>query len=109
MDNTILMYIDPSTMTDLAILSEIGSRLESLRLSRNITQKEMSQNTGLSVDAIRAMEKGKGKLQSLIALLRELDALDTLDSFIPPMEPDPVSIAQMHGKVRQRARRKLND
>lgn len=108
LDNSFLMMLDYLTMTDAAILNELGSRLESLRLNINITQRELSNSSGLSIDVIRELERGKGKLQSLIVFLRELQALDELDNFIPPMGPDPVSIARMQGKVRQRARSKKN-
>jgi transcriptional regulator with XRE-family HTH domain len=101
------MNIDSLTMTDAVILSEIGNRLEQLRLGKNLRQKDLSELTGLSVETIRAFEKGKGKLQSLVVLLRGLQALDELDGFIPPAELDPVAIAEMQGKKRQRARRTL--
>jgi len=101
------MNIDSLTMTDAAILSEIGNRLEQLRLGKNLRQKDLSELTGLSVETIRAFEKGKGKLQSLVVLLRGLQALAELDGFIPPAELDPVAIAEMQGKKRQRARRTL--
>ena len=100
------MNIDPLTMTDTAILQEIGTRMARLRLHKNLRQSDLSEVAGLSIDTIRALEKGKGKLDSIIAVLRGLQALDQLDNFIPPEEIDPISLAEMQGKVRQRAHRK---
>jgi len=99
------MNIDPLSMTDAAILQEIGNRIEHLRLNKNLRQSDLCEATGLSIDTIRALEKGKGKLGTIVTVLRSLQALDQLDSFIPPQEIDPIALAEMQGKMRQRARR----
>jgi hypothetical protein len=39
----------------------------------------------------------------MIAILRELDALDNLDAFLPDPGISPLQIAKMQGKKRQRA------
>jgi len=99
------MNIDPLSMTNAVILQEIGNRIERLRLNKNLRQSDVCEVTGLSIDTIRALEKGKAKLDTVIAVLRTLEALDQLDSFIPPQEIDPIALAKMQGKMRQRARR----
>jgi len=91
------------TLTDKAIEEELGARLKSLRLRKNLTQKELAELTVLSLNTIKALELGRGKLASLIAVLRELGALDQLGQFIPELTISPLQIAKMQGKVRQRA------
>lgn len=98
------MNIDCLTMTDAAILNELGARIASLRLQTNLRQIDVSEQSGLSLDTIKRLEKGQGKLSSLVSVLRVLHALGALDNFIPPVSLDPISIAKMKGKVRQRGR-----
>ena len=90
-------------MTDKGIGAEIGSRIRSLRLRKNLTQQQVADRTALSVNAIKAIESGKGKLLNLIAVLRELDALFALDNFIPETAVSPIQLARQQGKKRHRA------
>ena len=98
------MNIDCLTMTDAAILKELGIRIASLRLQKNLRQIDVSKQSGLSLDTVKRLEKGQGKLSSLVSVLRALNALYVLNNFIPPVSLDPISIAKMKGKVRQRGR-----
>ncbi len=99
------MSVDPFSMADKAILVEIGSRIATARLNQNITQESMAERTGVSVETIRRMEKnGSGKVSTLVAILRELQALDQLELMLPEDTIDPIALAEMQGKTRQRAR-----
>ncbi len=95
--------MDYYSMTDKGIGAEIGSRVRSLRLRRNLTQQQVGDRAALSLNAIKSLESGKGKLLTLIAVLRELGALDTLDSFIPEPSISPLQLARQQGKKRRRA------
>ncbi|MBC2712113.1 MAG: helix-turn-helix transcriptional regulator [Desulfosarcina sp.] len=95
--------MDFYSMTDMGIEAEIGSRIRSLRLRKNQTQQQVSDATALSLNTIKALESGKGKLSTLIAVLRELGALDALDRFIPEITISPLQIARQKGKQRKRA------
>jgi len=95
--------MDFYSMTDKGIAAEIGGRLRSLRLRRNLTQQQLSEATMLSLNTIKSLESGKGKVSSLIAVLRELGAVDALDGFIPEAQVSPLQLAKSQGKKRQRA------
>lgn len=99
--------MDYYSLTDSAIESEIGDRLKALRLRRNITQKALANATGLSVTAIKGIEAGGGRLSTLIAVLRELKALDQLEHFIPEITVSPLQLARSKGVQRQRATGRL--
>jgi transcriptional regulator with XRE-family HTH domain len=90
-------------MTDKGVGEEIGRRIKSLRLRKNLTQQELARAAALSLNAIKAVESGKGKLLTLIAVLRELGALDALDQFIPDLPVSPLRLAKQQGKNRRRA------
>lgn len=95
--------MDFFSMTDKGIGVEIGHRIRALRLRRNLTQQQVADMAALSLNAIKSLESGKGKLSTLIAILRELGALDALDNFIPEPTISPIQLARQQGKKRQRA------
>lgn len=90
-------------MSDKAIEAELGARIKAWRLRLNLTQQQLSDATALSLNVIKSLEAGKGKLSSLIAVLREFRLLDDLDSFIRAPGISPLQLAKQQGKVRQRA------
>ena len=95
--------MDFYTLSDKAIQKELGRRIKTLRLRKNITQKELSEATTLSLNSIKSIETGSSKLSTLIAVLRELEALDHLDKFIPEISVSPMQLAKMQGRRRKRA------
>ena len=95
--------MDFYSMTDKGVISELGSRIRSLRLRKNLTQQQLSEATALSLNTIKSLESGKGKLITLIAVLRELGSLHGLDSFIPEVTISPLQLVKEKGKKRKRA------
>ena len=98
-----MTVIDYYTASDSTILESLGERLKDLRLRKNITQAALAERALLSIGTIKSLEAGKGKLSSLVAVLRELGALDQLDGFIPPVTISPLQMAD--AAPRQSAKR----
>jgi len=91
-------------LSDHAIEQEIGRRIKALRLRQNISQQTLASAACTHRNVISSLENGKGStLGTLIAVLRELDALAELDAFIPEVELSPIEILKRQGKQRQRA------
>lgn len=102
---------DYYTVSDSTILKELGKRVRSLRLRKGITQEELGQRILLAVGTIKSLEAGKGKLSTLVAVMRELGVLEQLDQFIPPISISPLGMAKDKGRLpieRKRARRTLH-
>ncbi|MBI3560351.1 MAG: helix-turn-helix transcriptional regulator [Gammaproteobacteria bacterium] len=95
--------MDLYSLSDTRLEQELGHRLKALRLRKNITQSTLAQATGLSLNAIKALESGRSKLSTLVAVLRELRALEQLDNFIPQVSISPLQLAKAQGRARQRA------
>lgn len=95
--------MDYYSMSDKAIAAELGNRIKTRRLRRNLTQQTLAEACALSLNSIKALETGKGKLATLIAALRELQSLEGLDSLIPEINVSPLQLAKHKGKQRQRA------
>ncbi|VAW51214.1 hypothetical protein MNBD_GAMMA06-2172 [hydrothermal vent metagenome] len=100
-----------NAMTDEAIGIELGNRIKALRLRKDITQQELADATTYSRKAIQSLESGKAKLTTVIAVLRHLGQLGTLDAFIPETPTSPIELAKMKNNERQRGSglRGLND
>jgi len=70
-----------SFLTEQEILEEMGKRLKRIRLQHNLTQKEMSEEVGLSVSTISLIEQGKSTTtESLIRILSRLNRIKDLES-----------------------------
>lgn len=91
--------------SDPAILARLGERLRRHRLLRNITQQELARRTLLSIGTIKALEAGRGKLQTLVAVMRELELLHELETFLRPPAVSPLELAD-NKQPRQRARKR---
>ena len=90
--------------TDEAILAELGARLSSVRLSRNLTQAELAHDAGVSKRTVERIEAGQStQLTSFIRILRTLDLLDGLELSLPAPQPGPMDLLRRSGKAPQRA------
>ncbi|MFD2645334.1 DNA-binding protein [Pseudomonas japonica] len=91
------------SMSDQAIAELIGSRVEAVRLKKNVPLELVAHEAGISRQTLRNVLKGKGTLLNLIAVLRVIDELDRLVSLTEDVRPSPLQMARMAGKQRLRA------
>lgn len=67
--------------TEKEIIDQIGQRLKQIRLQHNLTQKQLSHDTGLSVSTISLIEQGNStSLESLIRILIRLNRIKDFES-----------------------------
>ncbi len=91
-------------MSDKAIIKEIGRRVKRKRLESNLTQQDVADLAGISRPTVSDLERGNPfEILTLIQVLRVLDALDEIDSFLPDPGISPLQLAKLRGKERQRA------
>lgn len=78
------------------IEQELGKRLKHKRLDLNLSQMDVATRSGLSRRTITAIENGEGStLTTLIGLLRALNALDTLEEFLPDPGISPLALVRL--------------
>lgn len=93
-----------SLLTDTAVVEELGQRLRQTRLGRNLTQRQLAEEAGVSIATIRNLEDGRPtQLVTLIRVLRVLGLLDGLDRSVPAPAPSPIEQLRRRGRQRQRA------
>ena len=99
-DNVMTIY----GMSDIAIIKELGRRVKRKRLDVNMTQQEVAELAGIDRTTMSDLERGKlFGILTLIKVLRALQALETIDSFLPDPGISPLQLARMRGRERQRA------
>lgn len=82
----------------------LGERLRQLRLRADVTQDALAAKAGISVRALRALEKGEGSsLITLVRVLKALGAASGLDAIAPEPTISPMALLE-RGKAPQRAR-----
>jgi transcriptional regulator with XRE-family HTH domain len=93
-----------SAMADPAIIKEICHSLKQMRLSKNMTQAELAEMSGLNRVTISKMETGRtATLLTVVQVLRALDKLDILDIFREELRISPLQLLKLQEKRRQRA------
>ena len=96
-------------MSDPAIVQEIGTQLKRFRLKANMTQQELADRAGLFRSTISEIENGRiGSVLSLIQMLRGLNQLEVLQSFVLKDEISPLMVAEQQAKYRKRASHRKN-
>lgn len=91
------------TLSDHVVAAALGRRLRALRLRKNRTQEVVAERTALSVRTIQSLEAGRGKLENLIAVLRDLGALEALEAFLPEPSESPMAAIARQPRARRRA------
>lgn len=112
----IIMY-DLSTSdlygkSDNDIVVELGRRFRNYRIALHLTQKDIAEQTGLSVMTIVRFEKGEGfsiRLNNFVGLMRAIEHLEGISESIPDI-PESLYDRQTDTKnSNRRVRRKRNE
>ena len=84
----------------------LGEDIKTLRLQKNITRETLCERAGISVNALRNLEGGKGAtLKTLVRVLKALGRESWLDSIAPRTSINPLHLTKTN-ESRQRASRK---
>lgn len=86
----------------------LGERIKAIRLKKNITQKALSKQAGLSVNAVQGAERGECKLSTFVAIMVALDQKHRIQDLVPEALPSPIQITSS-GSTRVRARQKPSE
>ena len=88
------------------IIRILGERFKEYRLSVRLTQKELSEKTGISHKTISMFESGRGRnitMQNFLTLLRAVGMLQNVEELLPELPGSPYLIqSQLKRKSRIR-------
>lgn len=93
------------SLTDEALLKELGARLARARLERNLTQEALAQEAGVSKRTVERLESGAvaTQLSGFLRVCRVLGFVDALERLIPETVASPMEQLKRQGAKRQRA------
>jgi transcriptional regulator with XRE-family HTH domain len=92
------------SLSDEAILLELGARVARRRLDLQLTQADVAEQAGVAKRTVERIEAGgSGQMSSMIRILRVLDLTDGIELMLPEPQPRPMDLLKRKGKVRQRA------
>jgi len=95
------------TLTDEAILGELGARLAQRRLELQLSQGALAEQAGVSKRTVERVEAGATtQMSSMIRVMRVLGLLEQLEALVPEAGPRPLELLKLKGKARKRARTK---
>lgn len=96
--------MDYYSMTDEALVKELGALIQKHRLRQNLSQQQLAEKSGLDRTTISYVENGRpGSTVTLIQILRGLELLDIFDHLKPTEELSPLQLLKLKGKERKRA------
>lgn len=98
------------SLSDLAIIQELGKYLKKERMQKNLTQEQLAERAGLDRSTISQIENGRiATLSSFVQILRALEKLDILDVFQVKTQISPLKMLEMEQSQRMRVRSKSSD
>ena len=84
----------------------LGESLKALRLQKNLSRQLLSERAGISENALRNLEGGKGTtLKTFVRVVKALDRTSWLEGISPIITINPLHMIQ-ENQPRQRAGRK---
>ena len=97
--------LDFATASSQQIEGELCQRLERIRLMRNITQRHLATEAGVSVRTIKRLENGEGvSFNTFIRVLIALRIQQNLALLLPDPTIRPMERVRFAGRERKRAR-----
>jgi transcriptional regulator with XRE-family HTH domain len=97
-------FSDIYTLSDAAIVAEMGAFVKHHRLALNKTQSQLAEEAGVSRSTIVDFENGmRANIITLVQLLRALRQMHVLNEFKVKIQPSPIQLAEMDLSKRKRA------
>ena len=89
------------------IVAMLGRRFKDYRIGCDMTQKEVSEQSGISIVTLRNFENGKlynVTLGTFIELLRAIGFMDGIDDVLPEVPVSPYELEKIQQGKRKRVR-----
>lgn len=110
MDNFALIDIYEKSNNDIVV--ELGRRFRDYRIALRMTQKDIAEQTGVSVMTVLRFEKGEGatiRMDNFIALMRAIQRLEGIAESIPDIPSSLYNYSASSEKPNQRVKKRRNE
>lgn len=99
-----ISYMNWASMSDKALIKEIGAFVKHHRLRQNKTQDSVAEEAGISRSTLSLLERGETvTILTLMQILRVLDQLHVMNAFRVDETISPIALAKLEKEKRQRA------
>ena len=94
-----------NTLTDTALLQQIGERLAQLRLAKNLTQEQLAEQARLGLRTLQRLELGQAatQLSGFVRVCRSLGLAERFDLLLPAQPGSPIAQLKLQRRQRKRA------
>ena len=97
-------------MSDKTLSEQIGGFVKHHRMEQNKTQETLAKAAGISRSTLSLLERGEAvTLATLLQVLRVLDQLQIMNSFVVEKSVSPLALVKMQKAKRHRASGKQQD
>lgn len=101
-----ISYKNWFSMSDHAVIKELGEFVKRHRLEQNKTQEDLATAAGISRSTLSLLERGETvTLGTFVQVLRALELLDHLETFRFEETVSPIELAKKEQQKRKRASR----
>jgi len=95
-----------NSLSNSAIIEEVGKRLKDYRIRRKLTQQELADQAGISSFSVAQIERGKAVTMSVfLSVVRVLRLLDNFELLIPEIGISPIELLKLKGKTPKRIKK----
>ena len=95
-----------NSLSNSAIIEEVGKRLKDYRIRRKLTQQEVAEQAGISIFSVAQIERGKVVTMSIfLSVIRVLRLLENFELFIPEIGISPIELLKLKGKTPKRIKK----
>ena len=95
-----------NSLSNRALIEEIGKRLKEYRFQRRLTQQELADQAGISIFSVAQIEQGKMvSMTVFLSILRVLRLLENFELFIPEIGISPIELLKLKGKTPKRIKK----
>jgi|SRR5579872_4329012 len=89
--------------------AELGRQIRTLRLRRDLDQRQLAERAGIALNAVKNLENGRGAtVGSLIHVLRTLNRTDWLGTLAPTVSISPVQMLKTKAPRQRASPRRAN-
>lgn len=96
-----------ASLSNAAIVQELGKQYRTYRLRAELTQQEVATRAGVSLLTLRLFEQGKATnitMGNFLALLRALDLLSPVADLLPDIPLSPYLLSKLQAQQPKRIR-----